>query len=130
MRAPVSFTIQVGSSRLEIVMVDTGEGLSVTIVGGTAPHIGAVALAVAHPSPSDPDRPSATVSTVQVPGHKDGLVAGPVAEQLARQTRRTVSVAAGIHIGPPGEYHASPEEIRKIIEAIPRVVEAILERIE
>ena len=130
MRAPVVFTIMAGPARLEIVVVDTGKGFSVTITGGDDPHIGAVALAVAHPSPAAPDRPSATVSTVQVPGHKDGLVAGPVAEQLARQTRHTVSVAAGIHIGPPGEYRASTEEIREIIEAIPRVVEAILERIK
>lgn len=47
----------------------------------------------------------------------------------SRRVGCTVTVAAGIHIGPPGEYRAPPEQIQEIIEAIPRIVEAILERI-
>ena len=130
MRGPVVFNIRAGSTGLEVVVVDTGKGLSVTIAGGDDPHIGAVSLAVAHPSPADPARPSATVSTVQVPRHKDGEVSGPLAEALSRRTGRTVTVAVGIHIGPPGEYRAPPEEIQKILEAVPRLVKAILGIIE
>lgn len=123
------FTVPAGSCRLNVLAIDTGKGISVTITGGNVPHIGAVALAVAHPSPANPGRSSATVSTIQVAGHKDGFFAGPVAEQLSRQTGCTVTVTAGIHIGPPDEFKADPVEIQKIIESVPRVVEAILDRL-
>lgn len=70
-----------------------GKDVSVTVIGGTAPHIGAVSLAV-----YEPERDSATVSTVTVHTHRDDAVAAYFAKAISREMKSTVSVSAGLHI--------------------------------
>jgi hypothetical protein len=111
-------------------IIDTGRGYSITISGGTRPHIGAVAFAVPHTGLADKNSPSATVSMIQAPGHRDGLIAVPVAEALAKRFGEIITVAAGVHIGDPEAYTAPVESIQEIIDDIPLIIKRIVQTID
>ena len=98
--------------------VRCGDDAAVTICGGAA-HIGAVALAV-----YEPERDSATVSTITVLSHRDDVVASSAAKELARGLRCTVTVSVGIHIDDAG-----PEEIRRLRENGAACCAALLEKL-
>ena len=70
-----------------------GSDWNVAVCGGSAHHVGAVALAV-----YEPVRDSATVSTLTVFTHRDDHVASRMAKELSRALKCTVCVSAGIHI--------------------------------
>lgn len=78
-----------------------GSDIAVTVGGGTQPHIGAVSLAV-----YEPERDSATVSTVTVHTHRDDSVASYFAKAISREMKCSVTVTAGIHVD-----NASEEDI-------------------
>ena len=99
--------------------VRCGADAAVTICGGTA-HIGAVALAV-----YEPQRDSATVSTVTVYSHRDDVVAALAAKRMARALRNTVTVSVGIHLDDAG-----PEEIRRLQENSEACCAALLEKLK
>ena len=106
-----------GKFRLWATAISTGgEGINVTVVGGEAPHIGAVAVAVPRPSLKDPSQISASTSVYLLVGHKDDALAKPLAERMARALNQPVVVAAGVHIGAPDTFTASPEEIEKVMK--------------
>lgn len=63
------------------------EGMHVLITGGEKSHIGAISYAY-------PDHP---VSTIQFPGHKDGIVSEQWARELYQLLGETVCVECGIH---------------------------------
>lgn len=83
-----------------------GADLSVTITGGELEHIGAVSLAV-----YEPERASATVSTLTVYTHRDDRVSAEAAKRLSRALGCTVSAAAGVHIDDP-----APGELETLLE--------------
>ena len=59
-----------------------GRDIAVAVTGGTAPHIGAVSLAV-----YEPERDSATVSTVTVHSHRDDAVSAYFAKLISREMK-------------------------------------------
>lgn len=73
--------------------VRCGNDFNISIIGGSAPHVGAVSLAV-----YEPIRDSATVSTMTVHTHRDDFVTSMAAKEFSRALKCTVSVSAGIHI--------------------------------
>lgn len=81
-----------------------GDDLSVTVCGGTRAHVGAVSLAQ-----YEPERDSATVSTLCVYTHRDGEISALLAKELSRALRCTVTATVGIHID-----DASPEELKTL----------------
>lgn len=81
-----------------------GEDISVTLVGGSLEHIGAVSLAV-----YEPERDSATVSTICSYGHRDDYLASMYAKRISSSLKCTVSVSAGVHID-----NASAEDIKEL----------------
>ena len=87
-----------GRCRLWGTAVVTPGGVTVTLVGGERPHVGAVAIGIPRPSLARPGRRSATTSVVAVTGHKDDELARPLAHELARRLRQTAVVVAGVHI--------------------------------
>jgi hypothetical protein len=95
-------TVQVGSGegrlRVEATALPVGQDLVVAIWGGTAPHVGAVALALPRPSLRDPNVTSATSSVLTLLGHKDDTVAREAAERLAAARNCPVVVTAGLHV--------------------------------
>lgn len=78
-----------------------GDDVSFSFVGGTHPHIGAVSLAV-----YEPERDSATVSTIAVYTHRDDQLASGCAKAASAALKCTVTVSVGIHI-----EHATAQEL-------------------
>ena len=89
-----------------------GKSLSVMIYGGDVPHVGAVS--VAYPSKSQfRDASTVTVSTLSLPGHKDFVVSGPLAERLAKALDTPVVVTVGVHID-----NASSQDLETVVAEI------------
>jgi hypothetical protein len=84
--------------RVEATALRVGADLVVAIWGGSAPHVGAVALALPRPSLRDPSVTSATSSVLTLLGHKDDTVAREAAERLAAARNCPVVVTAGLHV--------------------------------
>lgn len=82
-----------GQLRVNGTAVRCGKDLTLTVTGGTVPHIGAISLAV-----YEPERESATVSTVTVYSHRDDVLAAKCAKQAAASLACTAAVSVGIHI--------------------------------
>lgn len=119
-----------GKFRLWATAVSTdGEGINVTVGGGEVPHIGAVAVAVPRPSLKDPSQVSASTSVYLLVGHKDDALAKPLAERMARALNQPVVVAAGVHIGAPDTFIASPEEIEKVMRTNDALGEKLIRRL-
>lgn len=95
-----------GKYAVTIGAVRCGSDIAAVMTGGTLPHIGATALAV-----YEPERDSATVSTVTVYTHRDDAVASMAAKRISAAMKCTVSVSAGIHID-----DAAPEELLTLRE--------------
>lgn len=115
------FFAEHGSGRLRVRVRAhfCGSDLSVTICGGELEHIGAVSLAV-----YEPERDSATVSTMTVFTHRDDRVSAAAARRLSRILRCTVSVSAGVHIDAPvpGELDTLLKNCEDCVEALGREI--------
>lgn len=77
-------------------LISMGDGLCVAVTGGRG-HVGCVCLGVAHPGITNPAVPGATVSTVNVPGHRDGEAAARICKRLCAALGNEVAVVCGIH---------------------------------
>lgn len=108
-----------GAYRICAVFLRCGGDVSVTVRGGTGFHVGAVSLAL-----YEPDRDSATVSTITAPGHRDDAVSARFAKELARSLRCTVSVTVGVHID-----HASQSELETLRRNSEQCLRLLLERL-
>jgi len=73
-----------------------GDDLLVLLSGGKA-HVGAVGIAQARPSLSDPSQTSSTGSVITLPGHKEDTIAKHLAERLSAKLGCGVVVVAGMH---------------------------------
>ncbi|MCF0120153.1 MAG: hypothetical protein HUJ65_00825 [Oscillospiraceae bacterium] len=82
-----------GKYRISSYAVRCGADLCVTVCGGEKHHVGAVSLGV-----YEPERDSATVSTLTVYTHRDDAVSSRFAKKLSSALRCTVTVTAGIHV--------------------------------
>jgi len=97
----ISFAAGRGRCRLWGTAVATGDGVTVTLLGGVRPHLGAVAVGIPRPSLARRERRSATTSVLAVTGHKDDEIARPLADALARRLGQVAVVAAGVHVERP-----------------------------
>ncbi len=97
---PAAFEFAAGTGRHRVwgTVLVAGEALSVNLVGGDVPHVGAVAVSIPRPSLADPRRRSATTSVLTLLGHKEDELARPFASELARSLNRTAVVVAGVHL--------------------------------
>ena len=93
-----------------------GNDCCVVITGGDRPHLGAVALAQARPSLSDPAKTSASTSVLTLLGHKEDALAHRAATRLARDLAANVVVCCGIHVDA-----ITADELKFIDEAIDRI---------
>jgi len=94
----VPFSVGAGRHRVWGSALFSVGGLSVNLLGGDAPHIGAVAVAIPRASVARPARRSATTSVLALVGHKDDELARSMASDLARRLGITVVVTAGVHV--------------------------------
>jgi hypothetical protein len=83
---------------LSMAVLPMGRDLNVSLYGGVAPHIGAVALAQPRASLKGNGESSASCSVLTGYGHKEDALAKHVAVSLAKRCNTTVCVACGIHL--------------------------------
>jgi len=102
-----------------------GRDISVTIWGGTRPHIGSIVLSTPRPSLKDSEKMSATSSLLNVPGHKDELVARMFAEEIASRLNTLTVVSAGIHI-----EKADGRDLSKLMQNAKRLCCLLTSKIE
>lgn len=117
-----TFSAEVGAGTRYHVLAQAhfcGEDLCVSICGGERAHIGAASLAV-----YEPERDSATVSTLTVFTHRDDRISRRAAKQLSRALRCTVCVSAGLHIDAPaaGELETLLENCDECCAALARAI--------
>ena len=101
------------------------DGLSVNLLGGEVPHIGAVAVSIPRVSLSSPRRRSATTSVFTIVGHKEDELARSVASELARRLGVITVVVAGVHI-----RRAGPADIATVLGNANQAVKAILAEVK
>ena len=108
---------------LSMQIVPMGNDLAVSLQGGDAPHVGAVALAVPHPGLRTQGKTDASVSLLVVTGHKEDQLARKIAYTLATHGNRTVSVTCGIHMD-----NATDQDIAMVLETADTMLrQALLE---
>lgn len=89
-----------------------GGDLSVTVLGGSAPHVGSVTVA----------RNGEIVSKWVGPGHRDDVVGDRFAVVLSQRTGGTVCAACGIH------YEAvTQKQLAEIVAACEKLLQIMLE---
>ncbi len=74
-----------------------GNDVAIILWGGSAPHIGAVAMAIPRPSLKDKSVTSATSSVLTSPGHMEDAIVKGFSERLSAALNCTVVVSAGMH---------------------------------
>lgn len=97
--------------------------VSVNLLGGDAPHVGAVAVAIPRASHARPAQWSATTSVLALVGHKDDELARTMASDLARGLAITAVVTAGVHL-----RRAQASDIAAVVRNARAAVKAILAR--
>lgn len=115
------FAVGDGSHRLWGTAVFSHASLGVNLLGGSRPHIGAVAVATPRRSLARAGRRSATTSVLALPGHKDDELVRFMATELARGLGMTVVVTAGVHLA-----RARPSDIAAVLRNARDAVKAIL----
>ncbi len=83
--------------RVHMHLLRMGDDLCIAIFGGDKPHIGSIAIAEPRASLTGDGSRSATVSTFNFVGHKDSIVADPVAREIAAQSGCRAVVLCGLH---------------------------------
>ncbi len=103
------YTITIHEDKYQVHLIATrcGRDWNVILAGGDSHHVGAAVLGIPAYIDGDRNRPTVTLSSMCVPGHKDDELAQLVACELVRHFSATVSVSVGIHMD-----QASAEDIR------------------
>ena len=116
-----SFRIGEGAFALDVTMVDTGRGITVTVgsAAAGAAHVGATAQAIPRPEPGR----TATVSILAVPCHRDEVPAHDIAAMVATELKVPASVTCGIHID-----RASGQDIARLVDTAHEAAQAVIER--
>jgi hypothetical protein len=94
---------------------ELGDDLVLILKGGEKHHIGAVAMAI-------PYKDTASTSIISSYGHKDGELAKPLAEKVAKNLKKTVVLVAGLHID-----KATKKDIQKLIDNSNKLIDDFLE---
>lgn len=107
-----SITVHEDRYQVHLIAIRCGRDWNVVISGGDSHHVGASVLGIPAFIGGDADRPTVSVSSLCVPGHKDDELARLVACELAQYFSATVSVTVGLHID-----KASAEDISRLCKA-------------
>jgi hypothetical protein len=94
---------------------EMGDDLVLMLKGGEKHHVGAVAMAI-------PYKDTASTSIISAYGHKDGELAKPLAEKVAKTLKKIVVIIVGLHID-----EATKDDIQKLVENSNRVINEFLE---
>ena len=105
-------------------VIPMGKDYTVTVCGGTLPHIGSVVMAQARPSLTGQGI-SATSSVLNCVGHKDEVIARMFAEEVAMHGNCTAVCICGIHMDAIEE-----EQLVKIKESCRSLLKRVLADME
>ncbi len=121
-----NYCLKIGQGRHKIFLhaVACGTDWNVAIFGGERDHIGAVACGIPTLIHGNPDRPTVSLSSFCVPGHKDDVLARKAADMLARALSQVVAVTVGIHV-----EQADQEDLRILCEYSLEACQRLLLRI-
>jgi len=93
----LAVSVRKGRFKVNAVIHEMGPDILVALWGGTYPHIGAIGMAQVRQSLKACDETSATSSVFTFLGHKEDILAKPLAEDITRRLARNSVVVAGIH---------------------------------
>lgn len=116
-----SFSVGEGKFKLDVTMVNTGRGITVTVgsaTQGTA-HVGATAQAIPRPEPGR----TATTSILAVPCHRDEVPAHDIAAAVATELGVPVVATCGIHVD-----NATKEDIARLVATAQEAAEQVIAR--
>lgn len=115
-------SVAYGEGRYEVhaTALACGNDMTVVFTGGERPHVGAASLAV-----YEPERDSATVSTITCFGHRDDELSRHAAKRIATALKCTACVSLGVHVD-----SASEEEIQQIRDNYQHCLSWLLSLIE
>lgn len=105
-------------------VISMGKDYTVTVCGGSLPHVGSTVMAQARPSLTGSGI-SATSSVLNCVGHKDEAVARLFAEKIAVCGNCTAVCVCGIHLD-----NITEEQLAGIQEGCGRLLERILADME
>ena len=105
-------------------VIPMGKDYTVTVCGGTLPHIGGAVMAQARPSLTG-QGVSATSSVLNCVGHKDEAIARMFAEKIAVHGNCTVVCVCGIHLD-----NITAEQLVGVQESCKRLMKRVLADIE
>ena len=116
------FVFAVGARRHRVwgMGVLSPQGLSVNLLGGDIPHIGAVAIGIPRPSLAHAGQRSATTSVIALVGHKEDELVKSLANELARRIGIPTVVVAGVHL-----RRARSSDIAAVLRNAESALEAI-----
>ncbi|MTI81783.1 MAG: hypothetical protein FH758_13075 [Firmicutes bacterium] len=87
-----------GKHHVAVLASITEDGLTIQLLGGEKPHVGAVVMSIPRPSLADQETVSCNSYVLPRMSHKDDEIAKPVAERLAVTLNQSVVVVAGLHV--------------------------------
>jgi hypothetical protein len=93
----VTVSVRKGKFKVNAAVHEMGPDILVALWGGTYPHVGAIGMAQVRQSLKSAEETSATSSVFTFLGHKEDLLAKPIAEEITRRLARNSVVVAGIH---------------------------------
>ena len=113
--------IEDGPYSVEAILTRMEEGACVCLGGGHS-HVGVIVLALPRESLLKDGSVSSSTSVINMLGHKDDVVALPLAERLCREFNMPVTVTAGIHID-----LADDTDIRRICHNVDELTRLLCE---
>ena len=110
-----------GSHKIFLDSREIGNDLLVSIYGGDEHHIGGVAIA--YPTKSHyRERSIININTINLPGHKDYILANTAAEAICKAVSKPIVVTVGIHID-----NASAVELDVVIDSVDKMVGQLID---
>lgn len=113
-----------GKYKIRSIATVTSQGITVCLVGGQKPHVGAVSIGIPRQSLRDPSKISVSSSVFTLTGHKDDEIARPVSEKISKELNQVVVVVAGIHVD-----KATEEDIKRLTSNSMHAVEILVRKL-
>ena len=113
-----------GEYEIQYVIVEMGSDYTVSVFGGSRPHVSSVVMNIPRPSLTGIGG-NCTSSVLNGIGHKDGVIARLFAETVAMQKNAIVVCSCRIHID-----DADTERLREITRYSERLLKHMMAELE
>jgi hypothetical protein len=122
-----SIHVKVGdtSHLVEGLAILCGEDIILIVGGGSAYHIGSVAVAYSHPSLRNALKTTSTASVITMMGHKEDEITRSASLKISHSLNRTVTLTVGLHLD-----NASAEDIAILVQNFNTLVDLVIEKLE